>query len=225
MTTFGLIHGAHHGPAAWEFFIPELRARGHDAIAVDLPIEDPSAGIERYAEAVIDAIGDREDVVLVAHSLGGIVAPVVAARRPIRRIVFLAGVVPEPGRSVVEQQARRPSSKPRTRIDNGDGTFTQSIDEAEMRYYHDVEPARRRWALARLRRQALTAQRELSPLTEWPDVPCSYIVCADDQALEPAEERRMARELLKVEPIEFPSSHSPMLSRPTELADLVVSLL
>jgi pimeloyl-ACP methyl ester carboxylesterase len=225
MATFALMHGANHGASCWDFFMPELRSRGHDAVAMDLPIEDPSAGISRYTEAVIEAIGSREDVVVVAHSLAGIVAPVVATLRPIRRIIFLAAIVPELGTSVAEQLARTSISKPRTRIDNGDGTFTQPVDEAEERYYHDVEPTRRRWALDRLRRQALTAQGEVSPLAAWPNVACSYIVCSDDRALEPEACRRMARDLLSVEPIEFPSSHAPMLSRPAELADLAVSLL
>ncbi len=53
----------------------ELRARGHDTVAPDLPAEDDSAGLDRYAEVVIEAIGDRQDVVVVAQSFGGYVAP------------------------------------------------------------------------------------------------------------------------------------------------------
>ena len=57
-----------------------LRARGHDTVAPDLPAEDDSAGLDRYAEVVIEAIGDRQDVVVVAQSFGGYVAPLVADR-------------------------------------------------------------------------------------------------------------------------------------------------
>ena len=87
MTTFALVHGAHYGAWCWELLQPELRKRGHESLAVDLPIEDPTLGASAYADVVIDAIGDRgDDVVLVGHSMGGLVIPVVAERRRVRRL-------------------------------------------------------------------------------------------------------------------------------------------
>jgi pimeloyl-ACP methyl ester carboxylesterase len=44
MATFGLVHGSWHGAWCWERLVPELEARGHRAVAVDLPAEDPAAG-------------------------------------------------------------------------------------------------------------------------------------------------------------------------------------
>ena len=49
MTTFGLVHGAWHGGWCWQYLIPELEVRGHRAVAIDLPTDDPQAGAERYA--------------------------------------------------------------------------------------------------------------------------------------------------------------------------------
>src|SRR3982750_2666744 len=113
MTTFGLIHGAWHGAWCWDRLIPELERRGHRAVAVDLPCDDPSAttmGNARLVADALDAARSGEDVVVVGHSLGGIVAPVVPRLRPVRRVVFLAALIPRPGRSLGEVMASEPET-------------------------------------------------------------------------------------------------------------------
>ena len=66
MVTYVLIHGAGGDAWYWHLLEPELRGRGHDVVAVDLPAGDESAGLAEYADAVIDATGDRTGLVLVA---------------------------------------------------------------------------------------------------------------------------------------------------------------
>jgi len=75
MATYVLIHGA--GDVGWYWHLVEavLRARGHDTVAPDLPCEDDAAGLPEYAKAVLDAIGDRQHLVVVGQSL-------VPSRRP-----------------------------------------------------------------------------------------------------------------------------------------------
>ncbi len=70
---------------------------GHDAIAVDLPGDDDTAGLPRYTELVVDAIGARTEVVLVAGSLGGFTAPLVCERVPVRDLVLVNAMIPNPG--------------------------------------------------------------------------------------------------------------------------------
>src|SRR5688572_33286323 len=81
-TTFTLIHGAWHGAWCWEPLVAELEGRGHRAMAVDLPCDDPTVTTIDNATQVVEALGDADEVVVVGHSLGGIVAPVVAQLRP-----------------------------------------------------------------------------------------------------------------------------------------------
>src|SRR3982751_1716748 len=97
MTTFVLIHGGGSSGWDWHLVEPELRAHGHDVVAPDLPIGDPAAGLPEFADAVVAAIGDRRDLVVVGHSYGGFTAPLVCARLPVRLLVFLAGMIPAPG--------------------------------------------------------------------------------------------------------------------------------
>jgi hypothetical protein len=74
MSTFVLIHGAGDVGWYWNLVEAELRRRGHDAVAPALPCDDDAAGLPEYADAVVEAIEDRTDLVVVAQSLGGFTA-------------------------------------------------------------------------------------------------------------------------------------------------------
>jgi pimeloyl-ACP methyl ester carboxylesterase len=225
MATFGLVHGAGHGAWCWERLVPALAALGHRAWAMDLPCADPAAGVERYAEVVVRALPPADDLILVGHSLGGLTIPLVAARRPVRRLVFLCALIPLFGRSLVDQATAEPEMFHAVlhghpgRVTDPDGT-TWLRDEAAARdlYYHDCAAEDVRWAFARLRPQAVAPRREPCPLTAWPPGERAYILCRDDRALSPDWSRRAAPERLGVEPIELAGSHSPFLSRPADLA-------
>ena len=88
MATFAVIHGAGDVGSSWDLVAAELRERGHEVVAPDLPCEDESAGLAEYTQTVVDALGDSDDVVVVAHSLGGFTAPLVAAARPVELLVL-----------------------------------------------------------------------------------------------------------------------------------------
>src|SRR5919201_5137310 len=91
MAIYVLIHGAGDSAFHWHLLEPELTARGHEAIAMDLPCEDESAGLAEYTDAVVSAIGDRTGVVLVAQSLGAFTAPLVCVQVPVELMVLVAG--------------------------------------------------------------------------------------------------------------------------------------
>ena len=97
MSTFVLIHGGGDVGWYWHLVERELRALGHDVVAPDLPGDDDSLTLDDYADAVVAAVGDRKDLVVVGHSFGGFTAPLVAVRLPVDTLVFVAGMVPSPG--------------------------------------------------------------------------------------------------------------------------------
>ena len=109
MATIAFIHGAGDVGWYWHLVEAELRRRGHETIAPDLPTEDDTAGLSRYADVVVDAIGDRRDVVVVAQSFGGYVAPIVAERTGAALIVLVAGMIPLPGESAKRARVHVPS--------------------------------------------------------------------------------------------------------------------
>ena len=102
MSTFVLIHGAGSTSWYWHLVAPCLAARGHAVVAPDLPCDDDSAGLDAYTETVVDAIGDRSELVVVGQSLGGFTAPLVATRVPTRLVILVCPMVPRPGETAGE---------------------------------------------------------------------------------------------------------------------------
>ena len=192
----------------------ELRERGHDVVAVDLPCDDESAGLSEYADTVVEAIGDRGDLVVVAHSLGGFTAPLVCARVPVDLLVLVAGMVPAPGEKAEEWWTN-------TGYVTAPGDYGD--DEIAL-YLHDVPPDLAAEALAKGRDQTMTPMREPWPLDAWPDVPTRYLLCRDDRMFDADWTRRMVRDRLGIEADEIDGSHCVYLSRPAELAARLESL-
>ena len=108
---FVLVPGAGGMAWYWHRVSPLLQQAGHEAIAVDLPGDDESMGLNDYTEIVIRAIGERSNVVLVAQSLGGFTAPLVCARASVRMLIFVNAMIPRPdetaGSLVGEHRGRR----------------------------------------------------------------------------------------------------------------------
>ena len=208
MATFALIHGG--GGSAWDWHLvtSELRERGHDPVAVDLPSEDQTAGWREYADMVVDAIGTRSDVIVVAHSLGGFTAPLVCARIPVDHLVLVAGMIPAPGELFADWWANT-------------GYETSGYDDV---FYHDVPPELAAEARRRERDETSKALQEPWPLEAWPDAPTRYLLCRDDRMFPAAWARRHARERLGIDADEMDGGHYITLSRPRELADRLLAL-
>jgi pimeloyl-ACP methyl ester carboxylesterase len=228
MTSFALVHGAWHGAWFWEPLAAELEQRGNAAIVVELPSADRSLGAADYAHVIVDAIAELDQPpVVVGHSFGGLTIPLVAAR-PVRRLIFLSALIPEPGISLIEQLEREPEI-----FSPGfDGAPTR--DEQERSLWPDPEQAIRafypdcprdvaEWAARRLRPQGRLPNIEPCPLAGWPDVPSTYVLARQDVVINPAWSRRAARERLGVDPIELEGGHSLPLSRPAELAEALTA--
>jgi pimeloyl-ACP methyl ester carboxylesterase len=212
MTTFTVIHGAGDSGANWEPVGAELRARGHEMIAPDLPCEDPAAGLREYTETVVDAIGERSEIVLVAHSLGGFTAPLVAARVPVEKIVLIAAMVPRPGETGIEWWANTGHS---------DEVQPWPDDEREL-FLQDAPADVAVATLARSRTQTRRVMDEPWPLDAWPDVPTRFLLCREDRCFPAAWLQRVVRDRLRITADEIDGGHMPYVSRPAELAERLI---
>ena len=230
MTTFALVHGAWHDASCWQQLSPALQAAGHDVVVVDLPSDDPSASFSDYADVVVRSLeGVTDDVVLVGHSLAGHTIPLVAARRPVRRLVYLCALVAVPGRGFAEQlqeepQMLVPGYERGLRV-QADGCRVWADDALAVQTFYDDCPADlAAAAVARLRPQSPAPYLVPCPLEVLPSAPATYVVCTEDRLVDPAWSRRVARDHLHAELVELPGGHSPFLSRPTELAQTLLRL-
>jgi pimeloyl-ACP methyl ester carboxylesterase len=226
VSTFALVHGAWHGAWCWERLTPELEARGHRVVAPDLPSDDPSATFITYADVVVDALEGEDDIVLVGHSLAGNTVPLVAAQRPVSRIVYLCAVVPIPGRSFNEQASIEadtfiPGYQAGLTADDEGRTSWTDEDIARRTFFADCDERDVRAALERLRPQSMAPYDVRCPLGAFPPAPRSYVLCTEDRIVNPEWSRRVARGRLQAELVELPGSHSPFLSRPAELAEVL----
>jgi pimeloyl-ACP methyl ester carboxylesterase len=232
VTTFALVHGAWHGAWCWERLTPLLQEAGHDVVAMDLPSEDGAATFDTYADVVCAALdGHDVDVVLVGHSYNGNTIPLVAARRPVRHLVYLCALVPDIGRSVFDQMSDELKMLNPVAYEQGlsvpDEQLRQvwtDLDLACAMFYGDCDEPTTKAAIDRLRPQSAYPAILPSSLTEFPAVPTTYVVCSEDQILRPEWSRHIARQRLGADPIELPGDHSPFYSRPSVLADLLLGL-
>lgn len=230
VATFALVHGSWCGAWCWELLIPHLLKAGHDVVAVDLPCEDSSATFDTYADVVCAAVDDQEDVIAVGHSLGANTIPLVAARRRIRHLVYVCGVIPAVGQTVAQQlDSRSGMMQPgwNVGLSEPDSLLrTRWIDPQRARavLYGDCDDPTAAATFARLRRQSRYPLTLPFSLSEFPAVGCTSVVCTDDQMVDPAWSKRIARERLAANLIELPGGHFPALSRPSALADVLVGV-
>jgi len=137
MASYVLIHGAGDVGWYWHLVEAELRQRGHEVVTMDLPVDDDSAGLSTYADVVVDACGKRKDLVVVAQSFGGYIAPLVCARIPSKLMVLVAAMIPSPGESA------------QSMFVNTGYEYPEQTDPSDLAvFYHDVPPALAKEALA-----------------------------------------------------------------------------
>jgi pimeloyl-ACP methyl ester carboxylesterase len=199
----------------------ELEQRRHAVVTPGLPADEPDASATRYAEVIASAVTDGKESIIVAHSASGWFLPLAASLHRVRRMVFLAAAVPKIGMSFLEQLQSEPDMINPAWL--GKDPRNEAI--ANEFLFHDCAPDRLRWAHNELR--ILNLRRvwtERYPLEHWPDAPASYIVCSQDRTIQPSWSRRIAKQQLGVEPIELSAGHCPYVSRPKELAQILVNV-
>lgn len=221
MSTFVLIHGAGESGWHWHLVQAELERRGHDVVAPDLPAGDAAVTLTDYADAVVNAVGERSNLIVVGHSFGAFTAPLVADRLPVDVLVLVAGMVPCPGETpdawwtttgygaAADEQARR------------DGGLTGNPDPY-VSFYHDVPRQLAEEAQRRERAHPSEAAGAAPwPLAAWPEVPTRFVLCTEDRLFPPSFLGPLARTRLGVDPDEIAAGHCVALGHPGRLADML----
>ena len=239
--TIVLVHGTWHSGACFDLVVPGLEAAGVAVVTLDLPsvggtadgrgglVAGPDATLGDFDDDVaatrraLDAFPDGS-VVLVGHSRGGMVISEAGDHPAVRRLVYLAGSMAEPGEDLADLLTDGAANKvlagTRREPDGAHSHFDPA--HAEATFYHDAPPDRVAWAIERLRRQRSSFPAAPGPVLAWRTRPTTYCVCTEDQTISPATQRRWAGRV--GHSVEWPTSHSPFVSQPDLVVDLLVDL-
>ena len=219
MAFFVLVPGAGGAASYWHRLVPELRRRGHEAVAVDLPADDDAAGLDDYADRIFASGHGRTGVVVVAQSLAALSAPLAVDRLDAALLVLLNAMTPRPGETGAQwweatgqPTAQREAAVRSGRLRPGD----PGEDEAAVFLHHvpdDVLPP------APPRGQSARPFQDPWPLPGWPAVPTRFLQARQDRLFPLEFQRRVVGERLGLEVDEIDGGHLVALSRPAELAD------
>ena len=237
MATFILVHGAWHGAWCWRHIVPLLRARGHEVLAPDLPGhgDDPAPAsdltLQGYVARVREVVEIQGDaVVLVGHSLGGLVVSAVAEALPdrVRRLVFVTAFLPRDGDSLVRicsVDPDNPLSAASLRTPDGKCVIVDPARLAEL-LYSDCPPEDVNFAAANVGPEPIAVMFQGVRVTaeRFGSVPRAYVYCSEDVALPLFIQQQMVTASPCAKVITLRTGHSPFFAAPEALATALDSL-
>ncbi|MEO8444150.1 MAG: alpha/beta fold hydrolase [Gammaproteobacteria bacterium] len=237
MATVVLVHGAWHGGWCWLHLAPLLRARGHEVLAPDLPGHgsdrgDPGAQtLATYARKVGDVVrASGGDVVLVGHSLGGLVISAVAEEMPeqLRRLVYVTAFLPRDGDSLVRICSADPDNPLNAAsLRTPDGKCV-TVDPARLEelFYADCPSDNLAFAAAHVGPEPIAAMFQAVQVTaeRFGRVPRAYVHCSRDVVLPLFLQEQMVAASPCEKVLTLPTGHSPFFAAPKQLAEQLDTL-
>lgn len=235
MATFVLVHGAYHGGWCWQRIAGRLAASGHAVFTPDLPGHGAEGGglaaqtMENYVDAVAARI-DKTDgpVILVGHSMAGAIVANACEARPdrIARAVFLAAYIPADGQSVSDLAKFDRQTEVRLKPTKIDGVTCLELQDGNLgeAFYQNAAPEDLAWAASRVQAQSPEPFRSKARLTtaDFGRVPKTAILTREDKAITVGVQRQMA-EAAGCDPIiELAADHSPFVTAPDRLTELLL---
>jgi pimeloyl-ACP methyl ester carboxylesterase len=237
MSTYVLVHGAWHGAWCWFKTAPLLQKLGHKVITPDLPAHGidkaatASVTLKAYAERVIDVLDAfPEPVILVGHSMGGVVITEAAQTRPgkISKLVYVTAFLLEDGETLLDVATQDPLAlvMPNLVMSADQSSATLKDEVLNEAFYGDCSPSDIALARSLLVPQAGApfATPVHTTADAWGSVERFYIECLQDRAISIDSQRSMIKKNGVVRVLSMDTSHSPFLSAPQELVDHLENL-
>jgi pimeloyl-ACP methyl ester carboxylesterase len=213
-----LVHGVAHGAWCWSRTKANLVRRGHDVVAVDLPL----TGLGDDATAVQQALDEwGRHTVLVGHSYAGLVISKAAAERAdVQHLVYVAAMLIDGGDVYLERMSEFPAAPINDEVElMADGNFVVPAGAAVGCFYNECDSAEAEDAACRLRPTAAACLTVATGAEPWRSIPSTYVLCARDRAIHPDLQRWMSTRAGRV--VTLDTDHSPFMSLPEQFADLL----
>lgn len=216
-----LLPGAGGASAYWDKVVPFLEADGHEAVAVELPADDESAGLPEYVEVAHATCAGADELLVAAQSMGGFTAVMLADRlvregRTVRGLVLLNAMIPAPGETPGDWWEAVGSDAARIEAAEAGGYSTDF--ELGTYFLHDLDQETVALLMQGGKDEVDAAFASPCAVTEWPDVPTRVVSGADDRFFPLVLQQRVARARLGLEPTVVPGGHLAALSYPAEVA-------
>jgi len=233
MGIFVLVHGGGQGGWCWGPCARVLRAWGHEVYAPTLTgfgerAHLRAAGFETHVEDVARVLDfeDLHGVVLVGHSMGGVVVPRVAERSPgrIAAVVFVAAVVARDGETLLAATPQTPEVARAVRI-GADGTAHTDPAKLLEAILHDGDAAQREWMLRRHTDYppfGLVEPGRLSAFLAL-SLPTGYVVATQDRTIDPKLQQEFAARLPGCRRASVDAGHGCMITRPEQTARAILA--
>ena len=218
--TVVLVHGAFADGSSWNAIVPLLQAKGLKVIVVQNPLTSLADDVQFTSRAISEAKGP---VVLVGHSWGGMVITEAGGDDKVKALVYVAAFAPSVAQSLVDTVKGYPASPGNAHLVADSEGFVKLSPEAVGKYFADDVPAAQANLIA-VSQGALRGKNLEDKVTKaaWETKPSWYIVAEKDQMIDPAAQRDMAKKI-KATLTALPTSHVPMLSRPKDVADVIIA--
>lgn len=217
-TNVVLVHGLFADGSSWSEVIPLLQARGLNVTSVQNPLTTLDEAV-----AACRKVLDRQDgpTVLAGHSFSGMIVTEAGGHPNVMALVYVAARAPDAGEDYAALASRYPAA-PASAGNIYDGDEGRLGEEAFLRdFAGDLPPERARvlHAVQQPFQRALLAGRVSQ--AAWRTKPSFYAVSTEDRTINPDLQRFMAARM-GARTIELPASHVSMISRPREVADLIL---
>ena len=235
--TYVLVHGAWQASYVWEAVRADLIKGGNKVIVVELPGHGAdrtpahTLTLDVYRDKVLEAISQvNEKVILVGHSMGGMVVSAVAEKAPakISKLVYIGAFLPATGQSLVELAFSDPDSKLGPNLIESPDKLTLDVNRENLTnlFINDGAPAAKEKVLSNYRGEPSIPLTNKVSLTAqgFGSVEKVYIKTLQDVVVSPVLQDRMIAGAGIKTVYQVNTSHSPFLSQPAEVSDLLLKI-
>lgn len=236
--TFVLVHGAFAGAFAWDKVKPLLEALGNKVSAFDLPAhgDDDTPAKDATFDSYVERVGkfvnaEPEKVILVGHSMGGVVISQTAENLPdkIEKLVYLSAYLPKDGESLQDLAESDADSLIGRNLqfaaDYSTGTLPENV--AVEVFAGDCADDVKRLVVEKSKPEPLAPFQAKVSLSDenFGRVPKYFIETTKDKGVGTALQEKMiaangaVKQIFKIE-----SGHSPYFAKPNDLAEVLNNL-